>query len=526
MKRDDQENDSTENSGLERMHRHLLGDLAPDEFHQLEKDLLSSRETRERYLQAIRTDVALHDEATRERDPVVEEIPRRKNWLPAAGLAAAVALAGLGLWRMLPRDQPAVLAGPAAVAPALAFATLVDARDCRWQAPLDLGSENRMSARTIDLESGIAIIEFDGGARLALQGPASLELIGPKAARLHRGTASVRCEDGLYSFSLLTPTSTVIDLGTEFGVAVEADGAAEVHVLDGEVEVADAIGKESQSTMFLNAGETVLLDTNGGNQRLGASTKSWVRDYSTPADRMAKSLPPRVIARDVFPVDTTKDKRFSLGSGWRGAWWQATVGGKGDFRFVPLEPLVKRGGKPGMAMLVGGWVEVRRSLAEPIDPTVARTIYVGFSLHRMNPTQRDKSGKLSEAMVLFRSSKDPTTMLGMALSGRNHWVVTEPGGWERSEMPAQGKGPYFVVAKVELDPRRGNRVSMAGFEDIAAVPSREPEHWDFITRRQLAKTVAPLDVVALQVRQTPFKFGELTLGNSWQAVVDPSSATQ
>lgn len=524
MKRDPQDPDPTENSDWERMHRHLLGDLAPDEFHQLEKDLLSSRETRDRFLQVIRTDVALHDQATRGRDELLEEIPRRKSWLPAAGIAAAVALAGLGLWQMLPRDQPSTLAGPEAVAPA--FATLVDARDCRWKAPLDLGSENRMSARTMNLESGVAIIEFDGGARLALQGPATLELISPKAARLHRGNATVRCEDGLYSFSLLTPTSTVIDLGTEFGVAVEADGAAEVHVIDGEVEVADAIGKEHQSTMFLNAGETVLLASNGESQRLGASTKSWVRDYSSPADREAKSLPPRVIARDVFPVDPGQEKRFSLGSGWKGSWWHATEGGKGDFRFVPLDPLVKRDGKPGMAMLVGGWVEVRRTLAEPINPTAAQTIYVGFSLHRMNPNQRDKSGKLSEAMVMFRSSKDPTTMLGMALSGRNHWVVTEPGGWERSELPANGKGPYFVVAKVELDPRRGNRVSMAGFEDIADVPSREPERWDFITRRQLAKTSAPLDVIALQVRQTPFKFGELTLGNSWQAVADPSSAAK
>jgi hypothetical protein len=31
-------------------------------------------------------------------------------------------------------------------------------------------------------------------------------------------------------------------------------------------------------------------------------------------------------------------------------------------------------------------------------------------------------------------------------------------------------------------------------------------------------------MIALQVRQSPFKFGEVVLGNSWQAVVDPSSA--
>jgi ferric-dicitrate binding protein FerR (iron transport regulator) len=519
MERDAPEPDSTEQADWERMHRHLLDDLEPDEFHRLERDLLASRETRARFLRVVRADVALHDEATRETDEA-PATPRRLRWLPAAAIAAALAVGSVALWQTFGRAR----SGPAAVAQvpaAKVFATLVDTRDCRWKTPGGMTVDRRLAAGVIELEAGVAIVEFDGGARLALTGPAALELLGPKSARLHRGKATVRCEEGLYSFSLLTPTSTIIDLGTEFGVAVEADGTAEVHVLDGEVEVADAIGKEHQGTMFLNAGETVLLSANGENQRLGASTKDWVRDYSTPADRESLAVPPRVFARDVFPVDLGVEKRFSLGSGWKGAWWQATKGGGGDLRFVPQGPLVKRDGKAGMAMLVGGWVEVRRSLAEPIDPGVAGTCYVGFSLHRMNPTQRDKNGKLSEGMVLFRSSKDPTSMFGLALSGRNHWVVTEPGGWERSELPAAGAGPYFVVAKVEFDPRRGNRVSMAGFPDIAGVPPQEPSEWEFVTRRQLAKTTVPFDVIALQARQSSFKFGEITLGNSWQAVVNP-----
>lgn len=36
--------------------------------------------------------------------------------------------------------------------------------------------------------------------------------------------------------------------------------------------------------------------------------------------------------------------------------------------------------------------------------------------------------------------------------------------------------------------------------------------------------LAALDTVALRVGHKPFKFGELSIGNSWQAVVDPSSA--
>ncbi len=520
MKRDPQETDSPDTSDMERMHRHLFDQLEPDEFHLLEKDLLASRETRARFLQVVRTDVALHDEATRERDEI--EVTPRRRWLPAIGIAAALTVISVVLWQTAGPGRPRTMVA-APVSAVKHFATLMDTRECQWKSAPGMAVEQRLASGVIELESGIAIIDFDGGARLALQGPATFEPLGPKSARLHRGSATVRCEDGLYSFSLLTPTSTIMDLGTEFGVSVEAGGDSEVHVIDGEVEIADAVGKEHQGTMFLNAGETVLLTSDGENQKLNASTKSWIRDYSTPADREAQSLPPEVFARDVFPTDLTGDKRFSLGTGWKGAWWQATKGPKGDHRFVPQAPLVKRDGKAGMALLVGGGVEVRRSLAEAIDPTEARTCYVGFSLHRVNPTQRDKSGKLSEAMVLFRSSKDPTSMVGMALSGRNHWVVTEPGGWERSEMPANGTGPYFVVAKVEFDPQRGNRVSMAGFGDIAGVPSEEPEHWEFVTRRQLAETTVPFDVIALQARQTPFKFGEFTLGNSWQAVVNPSS---
>jgi hypothetical protein len=189
-----------------------------------------------------------------------------------------------------------------------------------------------------------------------------------------------------------------------------------------------------------------------------------------------------------------------------------------------MGPLVKRDGSQGLAMLVGGWVEVRRVLEEPIDPTVSKIIYVGLSMHRLFPDQRNESGRLSEATFLLRSSQDPTSVLGMGLSPLNYWVVAEQGGWERSDRPESGKGPFFMVAKIEFNPLSGNRVSMMAFDKSEEVLSAEPEEWDFVTQRQHSKMGVPLDTVALRVRQSACKFGELTLGNSWQAVVDPSSA--
>lgn len=520
MKGEPSDKDDSDPADIERIHRHLLGELEAEEFHRLEADLLASADLRGRYLRAVRCDVALHDVSSQSYgEENLAEIPKKVSRAIPASIAAALGLAALGVWSLISREAP-----PLAVttsSPAEEVATLVDNRDCKWKDSQVLLVDHRLPPGMMTLDSGVALIEFDGGARLALQGPAVLELMGPKTARLHHGSATVRCEEGLYSFSLLTPTSTVVDLGTEFGVAVASDGTSEVHVLDGEVEVADTLNITQQNTLLLNAGETVLVSSNGSNQLVDDSTKSWVRDYTSEADRKAKAIPPRVIARDVFPENRSVPQRFALGTGWKGSWWQATSGNKGGFRFNNMEPLVKRDGKPGLAMQVPGWVEVRRFLADPIDPTVSQTLFLGFSLHRINPTQRDKSGKLSEATVMFRSSKDPTSILGMALSGRNHWVVLEQGGWERSEMPVKGDGPFFVVARIEIDPRRGNKVSMVGYDQISGVPLQEPDTWEFVTRRQLAKMNKPLDLIAIQVRQTPFKFGEIVIGNSWQAVVNP-----
>ena len=502
-----------------RIHRLLLEDLDAGEFQQLERDLLASPSLRERFMRAIRIDMTLRDhsiEGARSLPPT-----GGSWWLKFSSVVTAIAalffLAAMVIWRTAPAKgstRPVKDGG---------VASLVDVRNCKWARSETLAVDKRFSPGMLELSAGVALIQFDGGAKLALQGPATLEVIGPKTARLHHGNASVRCEQGIYSFSLLTPTSSVVDLGTEFGVSVDSQGASEVHVLDGAVEVVDTLSKFEPGVRFLNVGQTLTLASDGTEQIINDTTQSWIRDYSTPVDRKAASLPPRLIARDPFPVGFSQPKRFSLGTGWKGPWWQATAKDQGEFRFVPMAPLVKRDGTDGLAMQVGGWVEVRRVLKEPLDPTVANIVYIGLSVDRVYTEPRADSGRLSEATFMLRSSKDPTTVLGMGLSPLNYWVVAEQGGWERSDRSEIGKGPFFIVAKIEFNPMGGNKVSMAAFDNSEEVPSSEPEEWDLVTQRQHAKMSVPLDTVALRVRQSAIKFGELSIGNSWQAVVNPSS---
>lgn len=506
----------------ERLHRCLTGQLDEEEFRMLEAGLLASAEARSRYLRAVRMDAALHDKRLPGMGGL-EVSGRGRSWRRPALIAAALLLGVFGWWGATGRrTAPPVGAGPAGGE----IATVADLRDCRWKSAAAPGIDKRLPPGMLELESGVALIEFDSGARLALQGPARLELIDPNQACLHEGAASVRCDHGVYGFSLKTPTSTVIDLGTEFGVAVEAGGAAEVHVLDGEVEVADGSNQEREGNRFLGVGETLLLAGQGGNRVLEAPTREWVRDYSSRADREAKTASPKILARDPFPADLTVERKYACGSGWAGPWWQASNAiNKGEFHFAPASPLLKRGQADGLALVLG-WGEARRTLEHPVKPKAAGTLYVSMTLQRMNPDQRGADGKLSEAAVFLRSSEDRNAMLGFGLSGKNRWVVLEPGGWERSDQPVAGEGPFLLVARIEFNQGIGNKVSLCGYDLKSGPPEREPDEWDLVSRRKLARISAVLDVVALQARQSPFRFGEITLGNSWRSVVAPESVAK
>jgi len=501
-----------------RIHRMLLEDLNPDEFHQLEQDLLASESLRERFMRAIRIDMALRDGnfSTGQSLPSVKG-PRWLQFSSAVtAIAAVLILAATLVWRTAPTKGGIQVANDSGVA------TLVDVRDCKWVRSETIAVDRRILPGTLELSAGVALIQFDGGAKLALKGPAKLEVLSPKTARLHQGNATVRCEQGIYSFSLFTPTSSVVDLGTEFGVAVDAEGASEVHVLDGAVEVVDTFSKFEPSVRLLSIGQTLTITSNGTENIISDTTQKWIRDYRTPLDRKAEGLPPRLIARDPFPTSLSQANRFALGTGWSGGWWLASEKNTGDYHFVPAAPLLKRDGAGGLALLVG-WGEARRKLAEPINPTVPQIVYVGISMHRMSSEMRDSNGRPSEATFMFRSSEDPTTVLAMGLSAGGHWVVAEQGGWERSDLPESGNGTYFMVAKIEISPLGGNKVSIKAYDNSEEVPAHEPETWDLVTHRQHTKMTAPLDTIALRVRQSPFKFGELSIGNSWQAVVQPSS---
>ncbi|MFN3149881.1 hypothetical protein [Bremerella sp.] len=98
---------------------------------------------------------------------------------------------------------------------------------------------------TLQLAEGLALLRFARGAKVSIEGPAELKILSDNSFYLNEGRISAVCPPSANGFEINTPSGKIIDHGTEFGVHVLANGAAETHVFDGEVEVYPSTGQES-----------------------------------------------------------------------------------------------------------------------------------------------------------------------------------------------------------------------------------------------------------------------------------------
>ena len=96
---------------------------------------------------------------------------------------------------------------------------------------------SRLAPGTYTLGKGLIELDCFAGASLAVEGPASFELISQREARLLKGRLTVEVDGAGNSFRLHTPIGEVLDIGTRYGVCVDDSGVTETHVFEGLVEI-------------------------------------------------------------------------------------------------------------------------------------------------------------------------------------------------------------------------------------------------------------------------------------------------
>ena len=193
----------------------------------------------------------------------------RKAWL-GAGLAACAMLG----WLLFPAgDQPG---GPDPVEHAANpsrddVALLAQAIDVEWEDGAHAVG-TALQKGLLKIRKGTLRLDFYSGARVILEGPASLDLLSQDLARLDHGKLTARVPPPAEGFTIVNAKLRVVDRGTEFGMSVNAADDCEVHVFDGEVELQGEVPAATARALF--GGEAVSI-RQGKSQAFAANRRSF-----------------------------------------------------------------------------------------------------------------------------------------------------------------------------------------------------------------------------------------------------------
>ena len=248
------------------------GTLTETQRARMEEMLLASQEARRFYVRTMALSASLIGYAAEMQTPEPLNIIRPPQWRRWISPLAAAAVILLGVW--IGRSLIGGKSGDAAADGDEMVAHISGGQDCQWAAATP-GDELAPGQR-LELKSGFAEITFDSGAQLVLEGPATLDVRSAWEAELQRGTVKANVPQEAIGFTLTNATVQVVDLGTEFSMTAGDDGAAEVFVLKGAVEVQPrntahsqkSVLREKQSRRFAKNGGSEVRDSDAKFQRL------------------------------------------------------------------------------------------------------------------------------------------------------------------------------------------------------------------------------------------------------------------
>ena len=186
-------------------------------------------------------------------------------------------------------ERPAISPAPHDVLRAVVVGRITGMADCQWS--VDGDSKNLKSPVSIgdhfSISSGLLEIRYDTGAKVILQGPVTYEVESKNGGFLPVGRLTGKVETKAASgFCVRTPTAMVTDLGTEFGIEVDAHGVTTSHVFRGTIELrtVSVAGKKNADVRILHANETASVEEQAGLRRV-------VLVSAAPPSRFVREIP-------------------------------------------------------------------------------------------------------------------------------------------------------------------------------------------------------------------------------------------
>ena len=259
----------------------------------------------------------------------------------AAGIVLAATLLAVGVgWgvasSLSASSRTIEGSGPAAGESAPPLAALNAAVDDVW-ADSNVGLSLRHGALPrgpIRLESGRVEMLFASGGTAVIEGPATFEPIAGNALRLSEGSVRCRCATHGTELRVVTPATTVTDLGTEFLVSVGANQRTRLAVTEGSVRIDGESGSR-----LVHEGEAFVIDREGWRDDIGFLKDEAKVAKLRSADRdIFERFPERLADPDMHDVGPRAlpemGQKASLDP--RAIGWMASGGSDGIVRVEPV----------------------------------------------------------------------------------------------------------------------------------------------------------------------------------------------
>lgn len=137
--------------------------------------------------------------------------------------------------------------------------------DAQWANATGVISSNAdLYAGPLHLTKGYAELYTENGTQVILQAPVELDLESPSQFLLRRGRITVHIQQTTSDFVVRTPTASVVDFGTEFGVYVDDHLNTVTHVYQGQVELRSGSNPlRFEQNLSLRQGQGGLVDPQG-----------------------------------------------------------------------------------------------------------------------------------------------------------------------------------------------------------------------------------------------------------------------
>lgn len=305
---------------------------------------------------------------------------------------------------------------------AVPVARVTGATDCVWAAGEDglkFGDTLRPGER-LRLDRGVLQLTYETGAKVVVEGPVDMVMTTAIEAKLSAGKIAAAVPRFARGYTIITPTAEVVDLGTEFGVAVDQSGASEVHVFDGDV-VSRPVGEHgSGSLIHARQAEAVKFGASKEQpRRIVFDGKKFVRRLVP--DLPAEKLPPIPVTRKLA-LWLAADVLSAMKDGDPVSTWPDIL--IGDNRFpddawqfdARLCPVWIRDGSGRPALRFDGWSTFLAT--SPMETGNQQTAFVVFS-----PSPASFASASHGGILLKYGLNAPTLELTMMTDHRPRGLV-------------------------------------------------------------------------------------------------------